>query len=537
LQNTQATVSGLSVAQHTISFSTISGWTTPANQTVTVKANTTTTVTGTYVQQFGSLNVTILPGTAAAGAKWQVDGRALEKSGATVGNLSLGNHTVSFTTISGYTTPANQIVSVTANTTTAVIETYTVTPATGSLEVVISPASVTNDAQWQVDGGPLLKSGAVTTLATGTHLVSFIGLNNWTTPVNQTVTVKAKVVTKATGAYTFSNQGIYNGLFSETAGVTEETAGMLSNLKIGTQGTYTATLLIAGGTYGFVGSFDFSGQSTTNVARSAALGGPLKVTLGLNGNSPAQVTGTVSGTSGGGWTANLTANLAAKTGSAEYTVLLAPGEPAAPSVPPGDGYLLLTNHAGVTMVTGALADGTSLTATSQSVAVDALGDVPIYDSLYAKTGLLTGWINLTNMNGAPSPTGLTWIKKAARASLLYPNGFTNLLFPQGEPWVAPAAKTAAIPLNNGSLVISNTGLFLSYNVGVSNNNTLVKLPGSAANSLTASITAKTGLLTITFGDGPGKTTATGTAAVLQNVNSAGGFFLGKTNAGSILLQP
>jgi len=55
--------------------------------------------------------------------------------------------------------------------------------------------------------------------------------------------------------------------------------------------------------------------------------------------------------------------------------------------------------------------------------------------------------------------------------------------------------------------------------------------------LTGSINRTNGLLTIKFGNGAGKATTTGKGAVLQNVNSAGGFFLGKTNAGSIFLQP
>ena len=69
------------------------------------------------------------------------------------------------------------------------------------------------------------------------------------------------------------------------------------------------------------------------------------------------------------------------------------------------------------------------------------------------------------------------------------------------------------------------------------NNELVKLRGDPTNSLTGLINPKTGLLTITFGNGTGKATTVGKGAVLQNVTNAGGFFLGKTNGGSILLQP
>jgi hypothetical protein len=55
--------------------------------------------------------------------------------------------------------------------------------------------------------------------------------------------------------------------------------------------------------------------------------------------------------------------------------------------------------------------------------------------------------------------------------------------------------------------------------------------------LTGSINPKTGLLTVTFGNGAGRATTAGKGAVLQHETNAAGFFLGKTNAGSILLQP
>jgi hypothetical protein len=91
-------------------------------------------------------------------------------------------------------------------------------------------------------------------------------------------------------------------------------------------------------------------------------------------------------------------------------------------------------------------------------------------------------------------------------------------------------------LPSGALVISSASLDLTNIVAIATN-TVVKEPGSPANSLMGTINPKTGLLTITFGDGSGKATATGFGAVLQNSTNAGGYFLTKTNAGSILLSP
>ena len=79
--------------------------------------------------QTGSLQVTITPaGAITAGAQWQVDGGPSQNSGATVTNLSVGNHTVSFSTISGWTTPTNQILFLIANSTVTAIGTYVAKP-------------------------------------------------------------------------------------------------------------------------------------------------------------------------------------------------------------------------------------------------------------------------------------------------------------------------------------------------------------------------------------------------------------------------
>jgi hypothetical protein len=127
-QNSGATVSGLAVGSgHTLAFKAVSGWTTPGSQTPTITANQTTTATGTYaaIPQTGSLQVTISPaGAVSAGAQWQVDNGAWENSGITLSDLTIGNHTVVFKVVSGWTTPINQTPDVSANQTTTANGTY-----------------------------------------------------------------------------------------------------------------------------------------------------------------------------------------------------------------------------------------------------------------------------------------------------------------------------------------------------------------------------------------------------------------------------
>jgi hypothetical protein len=452
-----------------------------------------------------------------------------------VANLSVGNHKVTFNTISGWETPAPEVVAVSSDSTTATNGVYVV--ETGSLEVTLTPApGLEAGAQWQVDqNGIWLNSGTiVSNLAVPqTHTVSFQKLDHWTAPSEQTVTIKKGLLLKVAGAYTFNGAGIYNGLFANSQ-VTPETAGMLSRLDIMPSGAYSGKIFMGSSTFTIGGTFDGYGKATNREARAANLG-PLTVELQMNWNQqPYSVGGSVSGTNGGAWSADLLAELAANgLNSAEYTVLLLPA-----GTPPGYGYMLITNDAGAVTLSVTLADGMSF---SQNVPLSGKGDLPVYGNLYGNTGLLLGWLGLES--GSPAGN-LAWIKPASRSTAYYTNGFTNLVAVQGSPWTNPPPHTAAIDLPSGQLEISG-GLLVSnltFNVAVSNQNnttldTLVKRPGGSTNSMTGSVTRKTGLLKVTFGNGAGKATTTGTGAVLQNVTNAAGFFLGKTNAGSILLQP
>jgi hypothetical protein len=77
--------------------------------------------------QAGSLQVTIAPaGAITTGAQWQVDGGPTHNGGATVTNLLVGYHTVSFANVIGWITPTNQIVFLIANSTVTAIGTYVV---------------------------------------------------------------------------------------------------------------------------------------------------------------------------------------------------------------------------------------------------------------------------------------------------------------------------------------------------------------------------------------------------------------------------
>ena len=226
-----------------------------------------------------------------------------------------------------------------------------------------------------------------------------------------------------------------------------------------------------------------------------------------------QINGTVSGA---GWSSALYAEAASKTaGSGDYTLLL---EPESTNAIVGDGYLLLTNHLSDAVFSGALGDGSSISVSSK---IGRLGDVPLFQNLYGNAGLVLGW--LTFSNGTLEASPLTWVKASE-------TGFTNSLSVVASGWTNPPANL----LTDGVLVISGDGLDLTNIVSIEGDK-IIQQPGSVTNSLAGTINPRTGLMTITFGNGAGKATTTAHGVFLEGSGSAGGYFLIKTNAGGFSL--
>jgi len=202
--NSGTLVSNLSFDSHTVSFNTISGWTTPTNQFVTLNFNYDhpTIVTSSYVQQVGLLQVNINPTDVInAGAQWRVDGGTWQNSGALLSNIGVGTHNVSFISIYGWATPDSQTITIFSNLTTTASGSYV--QLFGSLQVNISPSSaVSSGAQWQIDGGAWQNNGFIVGgLTLGSHTVSFSVTPGWGIPGSQVVTVNANQTTIASVSY------------------------------------------------------------------------------------------------------------------------------------------------------------------------------------------------------------------------------------------------------------------------------------------------------------------------------------------------
>ncbi|MGD1084879.1 MAG: choice-of-anchor tandem repeat GloVer-containing protein, partial [Verrucomicrobiota bacterium] len=326
----------------------------------------------------------------------------------------------------------------------------------------------------------------------------------------------------------FHAAGTYDGLFS-VSNTAAPSSGIIKNLRVGTLGTYTGRLYIGGSNYSLSGAFDVAGNATEQIAKTTA--GTLTLAMNLNWtNIPPQITGTVAGKSGSSWTASLLAELAGTNlASAAYTMLLPPGTNSAVASPPGFGYATITNHAGSLTLKGALADAAAF---SETVAETASSNLLIYAAPYSGDGLLLGRLTLTN---GPPEGSLTWIKPASSTGL-FTNGYTNVVTVESSLWTSPQAKTPALPLPNAQLLVSNAGLLLSFHAAVTDSNALAKLGRIPTNSLSGSINPKNGRLTLSFGNTNGRAAIAGAGAVLQNQTNARGYFVSKTNYGSILLQ-
>ncbi len=327
--------------------------------------------------------------------------------------------------------------------------------------------------------------------------------------------------------------GTYNGLFWSSNGVTESNAGMLKGLTVTAKGSYSGSLLLNGASKSLSGSFD----STLKASNALAFGsseGTVAVMMALisNGVAP-EITGTVSNEN---WVAtNLLAGRATNDDfvSSAYTLLISADTNATTS-PLADGYALISGSQGTARnpatakISGALADGTTF---SQSTPVALDGSVPVFASLYNKKGLVLGWLNLTNASGDT----LSWVHPALNSGL-FTTAFTSTNPVQISPWTNPPASNILAQLTNLTILdpvnassIESNG----YTITISNNLRLGERSGS--NSLSGSIATKTGLLTLTIGNGAAK--ETGHAVILLNATNGGGYIVTKTNSQAIQLAP
>lgn len=314
-----------------------------------------------------------------------------------------------------------------------------------------------------------------------------------------------------------SLKGVYDGLFYEPGSVTANSGGFFT-LTLTASGSFSGKLTMGASTYTFASLFYGSGYQQVQ-AKCGKLAVTVTLQLDISGKS-----GTIHGdVNGGAWDtpilANLTPSWTAKNPTpvaGRYTMALT----GAAGV--GDSFGVVTvSTLGVVSVTGTLADGVNF---SQTTPVSKSGQWPFY--AYAASGRdsVLGWVNFAG--GTLASANVTWIK-APGLGHYYPAGFDDSVQLIGSPYAAPHAKLPALNLLDASVTLNGGNLPSEINSSV----TLQRNLSYAAGSTTISFTASTGAFSGKFGANEAMH-----GVILQNQNSARGFFLGTNQSGAVLLQ-
>ena len=130
---------------------------------------------------------------------------------------------------------------------------------------------------------------------------------------------------------------------------------------------------------------------------------------------------------------------------------------------------------------------------------------------------------------------LAWVHPTLHSGL-FKGAFTSTNEIMLSPWTNPPASSA-LPTN--IIIVDITGnTFVQTNdftITITNSTLDFGRSTGPAIPLRGSIAPKTGLLKLTIASGASK--ITGYGVILLNATNGGGYFVTKTNAGAVLLEP
>lgn len=236
-----------------VTFRSVDGWVTPQSLSLSL-SNSMTVSTNVYYTQGGAIQIDLDPSEAvSAGATWRVDGGTWQASEAVVSNLSPGSYYVEYSSLTNWTAPGSEYVTVLEGETTALVRIYQ--SARGSLRVTISPmAAVTAGAQWRVNSNAWQNSGVAITLSSGTYTVDYRNVEGWLTPQTVAFDVTNSQAVALTATYyqyqIIGSFGYGEGQFNRPGGLAADRSG---NLYISDTGNNRIQILRADGTWGVLG--------------------------------------------------------------------------------------------------------------------------------------------------------------------------------------------------------------------------------------------------------------------------------------------
>ncbi len=452
--------------------------------------------------------------------------------------LSNGPHSLTATeTSGGIASSASPAIAVTMN----LVPTILLEPQnqTGFLKETLTFTSAAGGAvpmrfAWEKNGVKI--PGAVSSKLTLANVSAASAASYQVIAANAYGSATSAVATLTLAANPFVDlAGSYYGLFSETP-PRFQSSGFLT-LKLGALGGFSARILNAGGSYGFSGAFPINGEISAAVSRGADLP-PLIVALNLDiSNGTEQFTGTVSNSA---WAAAAALQADRATfGSTNpfpnlgrYTLLLA-GTGDGSAGQGGDGYgTFAITSAGLLSFAGVLPDNTGIA--PPAVSVSKYGQWPLYIALYGKLGALVAWMDFTNGDFAGEAT---WMRAGA-VGPLYKSGFTNSLSVSSSRFVPGTTKVPVLDLTNLEATLAGGGLpnVLSNGVILYNNGKL-RPDGPGISNLVLSASPAAGTVSGSFVDPVTRRATAVKGVVLQQQNSAGGFFITSNASGTFVLTP
>lgn len=529
-QTNDGIVGGLSVGSHTLSFNPVPSWTTPSNQTVVISNAQETVEMGIYVSTMGSVQVTILPSTAAASdARWQVDGSPGQMSGTTMSILLAGNHTLSFTPIFGWETPADQIVSFTNGTTLSAVGIYTSFAAASSgLTLLTNGSGTIRHGLWPMRLG-LGEKYTVTAAPKPGNLFS-----HWTGGTNlpytllgaspsYTFTMESNLVLEASFVTNLflAAQGTYTGLFAPTNSDRNQTDSGSFSLNVTGSGTVSGKLSLGGQILPFSGKFTPDGAASISAQPGNASSPATSLQLDFTNQS---ISGSVSNEA---FLAELDGNRTAFNKSwtaanfeGNYTLIIFGTND--PKIGPfGNGYASVkVSSTGLLTLTGSLADGTAI---SQLSEVSKDGYWPLHISLYGGKGSLWGWVYFTNHTLMAVPA-LSWINETNSArTAMYRAGFTNQ---QAALAGGLYVSTFVLPANVGAILAGGN---LPYAITITN------LSGNT-NGLVFKLNQTTGLISGSFANPSPQPNLVRINGVILPGTNAAGYFAGTNQSGAFTFE-
>jgi uncharacterized repeat protein (TIGR03803 family) len=334
----------------------------------------------------------------------------------------------------------------------------------------------------------------------------------------------------------FTGKGTYNGLFQTEGDVSPTNSGLFA-LTLNGRGAFSGHVQLGLVRTAFAKSFDINGNAQVTVPRRNLN----RLTLNLQLLSDENINVIIGTVSDGIWTAELNAYRAvfnANTNPApaagRYTLAIF-GDPGSTNVPGGDSWGVLTmNLGGMIVFSGFLSDNTKI---SQNMPISQEGNWPFYIPLYGNHGLISGWLTFTSVNSATGSIAgsVIWFKPEVPTAKYYPQGFRVSSDAIGSSYVRPPDGVAIVDFGGNPVVTFSGGDLTNDIVNPIALDALNRVTNLGTNPMNLSFSVTNGVFRGNVTDPNSGQLFPVRGVVLQNQNSAAGYFLGPTQSGEVRL--